>query len=76
MTAISSFIQPVHSEECNFKTYLLFPARLPCLRSFMLKSCRMMIEIRTQGGSVSYDVPVIKAKELSVEEIFDKGFFA
>ena len=48
---------------------------LICLRSKDRTPDRMMIEIRTQGGSVSYDVPVIKAKEISVEEIFDKGFF-
>ena len=44
---------------------------LICLRSKDRTPDRMMIEIRTQGGSVSYDVPVIKAKEISVKEIFD-----
>ena len=33
----------------------------------------MEIVIRTPGGDISYDVPVMKVKSYSIEEIFDKG---
>lgn len=43
------------------------------LRSRRSTPDQMKIEIETPGGRVSFDVPVMKAAEYTLDEIFDKG---
>ena len=43
------------------------------LRSTASTPDAMKIIIETAGGEISYDVPVIKVQEYSLEEIFEKG---
>ena len=43
------------------------------LRSTLTMPDKMRVAIRTPGGEVSYDVPAMKVKSYTIEDIFEKG---
>ena len=43
------------------------------LRSTRATPDRMQVVIRTPGGETAYDVPVMKVKQYTIDEIFEKG---
>ena len=61
------------SEVVNNKIIVSFPhTAVLFLRSIETTPDMMQIVIRTPGGAVSYDVPVMKVKSYTIEEIFEK----
>ena len=61
------------SEVTDKKIIVSFPnTAILYLRSTSNTPDKMKIVIRTPGGEVSYDVPTIKVKSYSIEEIFEK----
>ena len=45
------------------------------LRSTENTPTRMTIEMRTPGGNVEFDVPVMKVKDYTIDEVFEKELF-
>ena len=62
-----------NSEVLEDKIIVSFPnTAILYLRSTKTTPDKMKIEIRTPGGNTSYDVPVMKVKNYSIDEIFEK----
>lgn len=64
------------SEYRNGELYVRFPkSALLALRTPPSEKKESRIHIETPGGNVSYSIPVIKVKDYSVEEIFEKKLY-
>ena len=62
-----------NSDVLEDKIIVSFPnTAILYLRSTKTTPDKMKIEIRTPGGNTSYDVPVMKVKNYSIDEIFEK----
>lgn len=62
------------SEVVGNKIIVSFPnTAVLYLRSHKSTPDKMQVVIRTPGGEISYSVPVIKVKQYSIEEIFQKN---
>ena len=59
----------------NKLTVIIPNASVIFLRSTNTTPDSMRIEMRTPGGEVSFDVPVLKVKNYSLSEMFEKGLY-
>ncbi len=76
MFQYGSQIALTNSKIDNGKLYVQFPnAAVMFLRCGVKTPDVMQISINTPGGSVSYNIPVIKIKSYDIKEIFEKRLY-